>query len=83
MMQADINLEGFEESTIGASTEDVFSPEEEPREIRLPDEPKDETDEVDQHRMINVPMVDFYVSFENLGWLVDQASKRIGYYPRN
>ena len=29
---ADINLEGFEESTIGASTEDVFSPEEEPRE---------------------------------------------------
>ena len=74
---ADINLEGFEESTIGASTEDVFSPEEEPREIRLPDEPKDETDEVDQHRMINVPMVDFYVSFENLGWLVDQASKEL------
>ena len=27
--------------------------------------------------MINVPMVDFYVSFENLGWLVDQASKEL------
>ncbi len=69
-------IEEFDEATaVDISAEDVPGLEEPPMEPVAEEEPPVAIARENQPRMIEVPLLDFYLRVENMGWLVDQAAK--------